>query len=74
MRTGAKVLAGVLAVAVFGGLVVLAVAGASAVLGVLLTAVAVVAMIAMGNLIGGRNTPNRTPHPVEEPGEGTMEG
>lgn len=46
----------------FGGLIVLSVAGVTAALAILVTAGAIVGMIAMGNLIGGRTTPNRPPH------------
>jgi peptidoglycan/LPS O-acetylase OafA/YrhL len=50
----AAVVIGVLAVA---GLIVLAVAGMSGALGVLLTAGAVVCMVALGGVLGGRHTP-----------------
>ncbi|MGH9028172.1 MAG: hypothetical protein ACRDV4_00930 [Acidimicrobiales bacterium] len=58
----------------FGGLIVLAVAGLSAATAVLVTAFAIVAMIALGGLLGGRTTPNRAPYrpegePVPEGGE-----
>jgi predicted lipid-binding transport protein (Tim44 family) len=48
--------------AAFGGLIVLAVAGVSSATAVLFTAVAIVGMIALGNILGGRTTPNRAPH------------
>lgn len=83
-----RALAWILGLAMVGGLVVLSVAGLPAAAGVLLTGGAVVAMIAMGSLMGGRNTPQRPPIPLDgsagtghqvdsadEPGpEGTMEG
>jgi predicted phage tail protein len=46
----------------FAGLVVLAVAGVSGATAVLITAGAVVAMIGLGNAVGGRHTPNRSPY------------
>ena len=62
-----RVAAWLLGLATVAGLVVLAVAGLSAATGILLTAVAVLAMIALGNLIGGRSTPERAPVPPEGP-------
>jgi hypothetical protein len=56
-----KTAAWLLGLAGFGGLVVLAVAGVSAATAVLVTAGAVVAMLWLGNLVGGRRTPNRPP-------------
>ena len=47
--------------AVFGGLIVLSIAGVSSATAVLFTAVAIVGMIALGNILGGRTTPNRPP-------------
>lgn len=47
--------------AAFGGLIVLSIAGVSSATAVLFTAVAIVAMIALGNILGGRTTPNRPP-------------
>jgi len=46
----------------FGGLIVLSVAGMTAAIGVLVTATAIVGMIALGNLLGGRTTPDHPPH------------
>lgn len=51
-----------LGLATFGGLIVLSVAGVNAALAILITGSAIVGMIAMGNLLGGRTTPNRPPH------------
>jgi hypothetical protein len=51
----------VLGCAAFGGLIVLAVAGVSGATAVLVTGGAVVAMIGLGNAVGARHTPNRTP-------------
>ncbi len=48
--------------AAFGGLIVLSVAGVTAALAILVTGGAIVGMIAIGNLLGGRTTPNRPPH------------
>jgi hypothetical protein len=57
-----RVAAVILGLALFGGLVVLAVAGVTAATAVLVTAAAVVAMIGLGNAVGGRSTPNRAPY------------
>ena len=62
-----RALAWTLGLAMIGGLVVLAVAGLPAAGAVLLTGVAVLAMIALGSLLGGRNTPQRPPIPLEGP-------
>ncbi|MGA2519403.1 MAG: hypothetical protein ABSG81_01115 [Acidimicrobiales bacterium] len=74
----------VLGLAVLGGLVVLAVAGVSGATAVLITAAALLAMIALGNILGGRKTPDRAPYRPgaatalvsegDAPGEGTSEG
>jgi hypothetical protein len=60
-----RVAAVLLGVALFAGLIVLAVAGVSAATAVLVTAGAVVAMIGLGNAVGGRQTPNRAPYGYE---------
>jgi len=52
----------VLGIAALGALIVLAVAGVSGATAVLITAGAVVAMIGLGNAVGGRHTPNRAPY------------
>jgi len=65
-----KVVAGVLGAAAVLGLVVLAVAGLTGALAILLTALAIMAMIALGGIMGGRHTPDRPP--LERPG--TLEG
>jgi hypothetical protein len=57
-----RVAAVILGLVLFGGLVVLAVAGVSAATAVLVTGAAVVAMIGLGNAVGGRQTPNRAPY------------
>jgi len=57
-----RIAAVVLGLAAFGGLVVLAVAGVSGASAVLITGAAVVAMIGLGNAVGGRHTPNRAPY------------
>ena len=57
-----RVAAVLLGLALFGGLVVLAVAGVTGATAVLVTAGAVVAMIGLGNAVGGRHTPNRAPY------------
>jgi len=56
-----KVAAVVFGLALFGGLIVLAVAGVSGATAVLVTGGAVVAMIGLGNAVGGRQTPSRPP-------------
>ena len=56
-----KAAAVVLGLAIFGGLVVLAVAGVSGATAVLVTGAAIVVMIALGNILGGRTTPSRAP-------------
>jgi len=67
----AAVLLGLL---LFAGLVVLAVAGVSGATAVLITAGAVVAMIGLGNAVGGRHTPNRAPYRPETGGTDTDVG
>ena len=62
-----KIAAAVLGVVLFGGLVVLAIAGVSAATAVIITAAAVVLMIGLGNAVGGRHTPNRSPYPTGPP-------
>ena len=54
-----------LGLAVFGGLIVMSIAGVTAAIGVLVTAAAIVGMIALGNLLGGRTTPDRRPYDPE---------
>jgi hypothetical protein len=49
------------------------VAGVSGATAILVTAAAVVGMIALGNLVGGRHTPNRTPYQPEDPADETAE-
>ncbi len=56
-----RVAAVLLGLALFAGLIVLAVAGVTAATAVLVTAGAVVAMIGLGNAVGARHTPNRAP-------------
>jgi hypothetical protein len=46
---------------VVGGLIFLAVAGFPGALPILISAVALVAMVALGGVVGGRHTPNRPP-------------
>lgn len=62
-----KVAAWAIGVAAFGGLIVLSIAGVTGAIGILVTAAAIVGMIALGNLLGGRTTPNRAPY-EEQPG------
>jgi drug/metabolite transporter (DMT)-like permease len=57
-----RVAAALLGLALFGGLIVLAVAGVSAATAVLVTGAAVVVMIGLGNAVGGRHTPNQAPY------------
>jgi hypothetical protein len=66
-----RVAAVLLGLALFGGLIVLAVAGVSGATAVLITGGAVVAMIGLGNAVGGRHTPNRAPYaPATDAAEG----
>ncbi len=60
-----RIAAVVLGLVLFGGLVVLAVAGVTAATAVIVTAAAVVVMIGLGNAVGGRHTPNGSPYPPE---------
>ena len=62
-----RIAAVVLGVVLFGGLVVLAIAGVSAATAVIITAAAVVLMIGLGNAVGGRHTPSRSPYPTGSP-------
>jgi hypothetical protein len=64
-----RVAAVLFGLALFAGLVVLAVAGVSGASAVLITAGAVVAMIGLGNAVGGRHTPNRSPYRPESTGD-----
>ena len=68
-----RVVAVVLGLGAFGGMVVLAIAGVSGATAILVTAAAVVGMIALGNMVGGRNTPHRIPSQPEDPADGTAE-
>ena len=73
MRTLA-VLLGLLGVA---GLVVLAVAGVTGATAILVTGAAVLAMIGLGSVVGGRRTPARPPYGAGSPasaGDGDAEG
>lgn len=63
-----KVVGWMIGVVALGGLIVLAIAGVTAAIGVLVTAAAIVGMIALGNMLGGRTTPDREPYEV---GSGT---
>lgn len=56
-----RVVAWALGALTLAGLVVLAVAGLSGALAILLTAGALVSMIALGSILGGRHTPDRPP-------------
>jgi hypothetical protein len=67
VKTGAVVLG----LAALGGLIVLAVAGVTGATAILGTGVAIVVMIALGNIIGGRTTPNRA---SPDAGEGRQDG
>ena len=68
-----RVVAVVLGLAAFAGLLVLAVAGVSGATAVLVTGGAVVAMIGLGNLVGGRHTPDRAPYGADPAGGGNAE-
>jgi hypothetical protein len=65
-----RVAAVFLGFAAFGALIVLAIAGVSAATAVLLTGGAVVVMIGLGNAVGGRHTPNRSPYRAGPTGTG----
>jgi hypothetical protein len=73
-----RTLAVALGVMVLGGLVVLAVAGVSGATAILVTGVAIFAMIGLGNTLGGRHTPSRAPAgptpPRAEPAESSPSG
>ena len=56
-----KVFAWIFGLAIFGGLIVMAVAGFTAATAILVTTGAIIAMIALGNIVGGRTTPNKAP-------------
>jgi hypothetical protein len=53
---------------VVAGLVVLAVAGFPAAVPLLVSAAALVAMIGLGGMVGGRHTPNTPPVAARSPG------
>jgi hypothetical protein len=59
-----KIVAWVGGLVVLGGLIVLAVAGISGATAILVTVAALIAMIALGGVIGGRHTPNVRPTPA----------
>ncbi len=61
-----RVAAVIIGFVVFGGLVVLAIAGVTAATAVIITAAAVVVMIGLGNAVGGRHTPTRAPFPADD--------
>lgn len=70
-----KAVAWVGAVILLAGLVVLAVAGISGATAVLVTAVALTAMIALGSAMGGRHTPDIEPAATgAQPGRGSGDG
>jgi hypothetical protein len=58
-----KAFAWIFGLAIFGGLIVMAVAGFTAATAILVTTGAIIAMIGLGNIVGGRTTPNRVPRP-----------
>ena len=67
-----RTIAVILGLLVVGALIVLAVAGVSGATAILVTAAAVLGMIFLGNIVAGRNTPNRAPYePPEESGANT---
>jgi drug/metabolite transporter (DMT)-like permease len=57
---------------VFAGLIVMAVAGVTAATAVLVTAAAMLAMIALGSLLGARRTPGASPDAEDR--KRTLEG
>lgn len=71
MTTFTRIVAYGLAVAVAGFVVVLAIAGVSAAVALVVTAVAVLAMIALGGIFGGRRAAERDPLPWPPPPAGS---
>jgi len=63
-----KVVAWVLGLLTLAGLIVLSIAGLTAALAILLTAVALVVMIGLGSILGGRRTPEGEPKVLPGPG------
>ena len=63
-----KVVAWVLGLLTLAGLIVLSIAGLSGALAILLTALAIVAMIGLGSILGGRRTPEGEPKALPGPG------
>jgi hypothetical protein len=59
-----KLLGWLVGVAAVGGLVVLAIAGVTAAVAILVTGAALFAMIALGSLLGGRSGTGRVPYPT----------
>jgi hypothetical protein len=57
-----KLLGWIIGLIAFGGLIFLSIAGVTAAVAIIITAVAIVSMIALGSIVGGRNTPNRAPY------------
>jgi hypothetical protein len=70
-----RTIAWIFGLAIFGGLIVMAVAGFTAATAILVTTGAIIAMIVLGNIMGGRTTPNKVPlvppGDAEGPGDGT---
>jgi uncharacterized iron-regulated membrane protein len=56
-----RIAAWVLGVLTLAGLIVLSIAGLSAALAILLTALSIVVMIALGSILGARRTPEGEP-------------
>ncbi|HUO47561.1 MAG TPA: hypothetical protein VMU09_01880 [Acidimicrobiales bacterium] len=67
-----KVAAWALGLLTLAGLIVLSIAGLTAALAILLTAVAIVVMIALGSILGARHTPAGEPKTL--PGAGQDRG
>lgn len=66
VKTAGVLLLGLLG---FGGLIVLSVAGVKAAIAILVTSGTIVGMIALGNLLGGRTTPDRAPYHGDDDGQ-----
>jgi hypothetical protein len=61
-----KVAVGLLVLAALGALIMLSVIGMAAAIGVLVSVGAIMAMIVLGNLLGGRTTPDSPPYRADD--------
>jgi len=69
-----KIVAWVGGIVIVAGLIVMAVAGFPGAVPILISAAALVAMIGLGGVMGGRHTPNVSPVSVADSGPGAAEG